>query len=179
MRAWPVIALFICSVNTGAIIADDPRGARRVAPALFDLQRLTDFDSAGSAGLFVGVQKFTQDDTLAEIPCAVDDAIDLAYLFALELELVRPGRVVLLLSGEARKPASRERLSALGFAEHHQDGRRQILVIVLYHDTLGHSLLSFLGSDGAKLALLLFQSRKVPLFGNQGPQSHGADTDLP
>lgn len=46
---------------------------------------------------------------------AVDDAIDLAHLFALEhnVRLVEPSRVVLALSGEPQKPASRQRLEAL------------------------------------------------------------------
>lgn len=66
-----------------------------------------------SAGVFVGVSEFTRDRELQEIPFAADDAVDLAYLLALEAELLPPGRVVLLLSGVPQKSASRSRLATL------------------------------------------------------------------
>lgn len=65
-----------------------------------------------SAGLFVGVRDF-EDPLLPAVPYAVDDAVDLAHLFALELGLIAPAWVVLLLSGEPQKPESRQRLAAL------------------------------------------------------------------
>ncbi len=71
------------------------------------------FDPARSAGLFVGVRHFSHDENLVEVPFAVDDAIDLAHLISLELGLVEPGRVRVLLSGEAKKPESQQRLEAL------------------------------------------------------------------
>jgi len=73
------------------------------------------FDRAQSTGLFVGIRSFTHDADLAEVPYAVDDAIDLAFQFALEStsRLVEPGRVKLALSGEPQKPESRQRLDAL------------------------------------------------------------------
>ncbi len=70
------------------------------------------FDPRASAGLFVGVSTF-EDDRIVEVPFAVDDAVDLAHLFALELGLVAPGRTVLLLAGEPRKTESVARLEAL------------------------------------------------------------------
>lgn len=72
------------------------------------------FDPAESAAVFVGVRTFT-DPTLASVPYAVDDAIDLAYALAAEGKspLVRPGRVVLLLAGDPCKDASAERLKEL------------------------------------------------------------------
>ena len=78
------------------------------------------FDPAASAGLFVGVSSF-EDERIAAVPFAVDDAVDLAYLFALELGLVLPERTVLLLAGEPRKPESVERLAQLV----HRGVRRQ------------------------------------------------------
>src|SRR5689334_16616427 len=63
------------------------------------------FDPTASAGLFVGVSTF-EDERILEIPYAVDDAVDLAHLFAIELGLVAPERAVLLLAGEAKKAAS-------------------------------------------------------------------------
>jgi hypothetical protein len=42
-----------------------------------------DFDPQYSAALFVGVRDFT-DVTLAPVPYALDDAVDLAYEFAIQ-----------------------------------------------------------------------------------------------
>lgn len=74
-----------------------------------------------SAGLFVGVRDFERGE-LAPVRFAVDDAADLAHLFALELGLIDPAKTVLLLTGEPEKPESRQRLAALlaagGVREH-------------------------------------------------------------
>ena len=72
------------------------------------------FDREQSAALFVGVRQFTKDPTL-DVPYAVDDAIDLAYTFALDprVSLVPPERVVLALSGAPQKPESQRRLDEL------------------------------------------------------------------
>lgn len=76
----------------------------------------TGFDPAQSVALFVGARTFAVDSTLETVPYAVDDAVDLAYTFALDprVALVRPKRVVLALSGPApSKPDSRRRLAEL------------------------------------------------------------------
>ena len=72
-------------------------------------------EAAQSAALFVGVREFTHDKTLAEVRYAVDDAVDLAYLLAVERvpRLIEPQRVVLALSGEPVKAESRKRLEEL------------------------------------------------------------------
>lgn len=72
------------------------------------------FDHEHSAALFVGVRTF-KNDGLPEVPFAVDDAIDLAHLFALDdrVHLVDPRRVVIALSGDAVKPESQHRLREL------------------------------------------------------------------
>jgi len=62
----------------------------------------THIDLHASAGLFVGVQKFTKDSSLADVAFAVDDAVDLAYTISIEEHLVPPERVVLALSGQPR-----------------------------------------------------------------------------
>ncbi len=72
-----------------------------------------DFDPARSAGLFVGVSRF-DDELFPPVPFAVDDAIDLAHLFALELRLIMPPEVVLGLAGEPRY-ASGDRSASFGF----------------------------------------------------------------
>jgi|GEM_PF-4173086 len=74
------------------------------------------FDPAQSVALFVGIRNFRDDERLQDVPYAVDDAIDLAYLFALDprVALVRPNRVALALSDEnPRKEISKRRLAQL------------------------------------------------------------------
>jgi hypothetical protein len=74
------------------------------------------FDPAQSVALFVGIRNFRDDETLQDVPYAVDDAVDLAYLFARDprVALVRPNRVALALSSESpRKEISKRRLAEL------------------------------------------------------------------
>jgi hypothetical protein len=68
-----------------------------------------------SAALFVGVREFAAAPSLTGVRYTVDDAVDLAYAFALErkVNLVDPHRVALALTGEPRKLASQERLKKL------------------------------------------------------------------
>src|SRR5258706_1693130 len=72
------------------------------------------FDPEQSAALFVGVRQF-QDNDIAEVPYAVDDAIDLAHAFAIKPKhpLVQTCHVVLALRGEPHKKASEKRLQEL------------------------------------------------------------------
>jgi uncharacterized caspase-like protein len=72
-------------------------------------------DAAGSAALFVGIREFPHDKKLTEVQYAVDDAVDLAYMVAIERSprLVDPKRVILALSGEPQKAASTRHLQAL------------------------------------------------------------------
>lgn len=73
------------------------------------------FDPEKSAALFVGVREFSHDTTVAQVPYAVDDAVDLAYALSMDSasQLVTPPHVLLALSGEPQKPESQERLAAL------------------------------------------------------------------
>ena len=71
-----------------------------------EVQRREGFDPSASAGLFVGVSTF-EHGRFPEVPFAVDDAVDLAWLFTGELDLLRPERAVLALAGEPRKAATR------------------------------------------------------------------------
>ncbi len=98
---WPVSAQ---AVEAG-------RGVRRYALPQ-DTRATEGFDPAASAGLFVGIRQF-EDPVFAEVPFAVDDAVDLAHLFALELDLIEPQRVVLSLAGQPEKSESARRLQAL------------------------------------------------------------------
>lgn len=83
------------------------------------------FDRDQSAALFVGVRRFTQPG-LPQVRYAVDDAVDLAYLFVFDqrVHLVPANRVVVALSGRPEKPESRRELEALkraGAAIRHAD----------------------------------------------------------
>lgn len=70
------------------------------------------FHPSQSRGLFVGVNAF-EDQDIGPLSFAVDDAIDLAFLFSCELELVPPNRVHLALSGVPQKPATADQLEWL------------------------------------------------------------------
>lgn len=100
-RTLAAVALVVAAFGP-AIEAQEERGTRRVSPEEALLQR---FDPAQSAGFFVGVRTFLADETLAEVPYAVDDAIDLAHLFAIELGLIPPARVTLALSLQSDRAA--------------------------------------------------------------------------
>ncbi|MBV9069885.1 MAG: caspase family protein [Acidobacteria bacterium] len=80
-------------------------------------------DPKEGAALFVGISIFPWDKTLATVPYAVDDAVDLAYELTMEPRspLVDAKRVVLALSGEPQKAESQEKLKKLlaaGAARH-------------------------------------------------------------
>src|SRR5687767_11452605 len=53
-----------------------------------------------SAGVFIGVEKFSHDFSLADVRYAVNDAVDLAYALAIERGLLPANRVLLLLAGD-------------------------------------------------------------------------------
>lgn len=83
--------------------------ARGTRPRPREIWDAEGFDPRESLGIFVGVRRFSPDSNLAEIRWAVDDAIDLAYLFSLELGLISTTRVHLLLAGEPEKDPTRLR----------------------------------------------------------------------
>ena len=104
-------AMVIATTNVVVPVWRDRRGVRIVEP---EVNEEGTFDPKQSAGLFIGVSKFTKDRTL-EVPFAVDDAVDLAYRFALDprVQLVPPEKVILALSGKPKKPESKTRLQKL------------------------------------------------------------------
>lgn len=74
------------------------------------------FDPAQSVALFVGAKSFLDDGMLEMVPYSVDDAVDLAYTFALDprVALVQPRHVALALSDPTpRKAISQRRLAEL------------------------------------------------------------------
>jgi hypothetical protein len=107
---------FSC-ILVALLLADAGVAVAGVIP--FDPQRRVDVaapvEPGDSAALFVGVREFLFDDTLTDVKYGVDDAIDLAYVLAIERKphLVEPNRVVLALSGDPQKPQSQRNLEAL------------------------------------------------------------------
>jgi hypothetical protein len=80
-----------------------------------EVKQAKSIDPKKSAALFVGIRDFPWDKTLATVPYAVDDAVDLAYEFTMEQHpaLVDAKRVVLALSGKPQKTESQEKLKKL------------------------------------------------------------------
>lgn len=105
---WGLVALLLSGVAealAGVIPFDPQRRVDVVAPV----------EAAESAALFVGVREFLYDDTLTDVAYGADDAIDLAFVLAIERNphLVEPRKVVLALSGDPQKPRSQRNLEAL------------------------------------------------------------------
>jgi hypothetical protein len=115
LRRWSLILLVAPAF--AVTLAGSGRDTRSVRPvAVASPGRPASFDPAQSVALFVGIRTFGEDATLQSVPYAVDDAVDLAYVFALDprVALVRPHRVVLALSDEnPRKEVSKRRLAEL------------------------------------------------------------------
>lgn len=117
VKSWKQLALgvVLLGIATATVVPFARRSARSVR-VVVDTPRSasTRFERKQSSALFVGVRHFTS-DSIQEVPFAVDDAVDLAYAFALErrVGLVPPRRVLLMLSGHPVKQDSRDRLCAL------------------------------------------------------------------
>ena len=115
-RLGRLIQLLLCFPSSAAaILLGTPAIQRGLGnlPQLVPREVLTQegFDASQSAGFFVGISEF-EDSSFTTVPFAVDDAVDLASLFV-KLGLLEPGKVVLALSGQPRKAASRELLRQL------------------------------------------------------------------
>ncbi len=108
MRQFFSVLVALC------VAAGAQGGVRKVKPG-DHRDRSGTVHPAESAALFVGVREFTYDETLSDVPYAVDDAVDLAYAVAFDGKprLVDTTRVILALSGEPQKPQSRRKLEQL------------------------------------------------------------------
>ncbi|MEL7363633.1 MAG: caspase family protein, partial [Bacteroidota bacterium] len=67
----------------------------------------------GRAALFVGVNRFSEDASIAPLRFAVNDAVALAHLVVQELKLVAPENAMLVLAGEPTTAELRRQLTAL------------------------------------------------------------------
>ncbi|HKH47672.1 MAG TPA: caspase family protein [Thermoanaerobaculia bacterium] len=86
-----------------------------------------------SAGVFIGVEKFSHDFSLSNVRFAVNDAIDLAYSLSIERGLLPPNRILLLLAGEPGE-GSRERLDTLVKAGAKRETARQADIYTLIQE---------------------------------------------
>src|SRR5438045_2696617 len=114
MKTWKLLWLLLIPAAVAVVpMARNTRSVRLISqtPAM---AMDGPFDPKQSVGVFVGARTFT-DSALAPVPYAVDDAIDLAYLLAIEgkAPLVRPDRIILLLAGKPHKHGSAEWLDEL------------------------------------------------------------------
>lgn len=112
MRAAKPLVLGIGAIAIATATYVHFGGARGVTVISDQEQSEGTFDRSQSAGLFIGVRKF---EGAADVPFAVDDAVDLAYMFTFDrrASLLPPRNVVLLISGDPRKTESRDRLRKL------------------------------------------------------------------
>jgi hypothetical protein len=98
-----VLAALGCNGQRGVAPLDESRSEISVGP----------IDWNQSAGVFIGIEAFHAADAPLEVPYAVDDAVDLAYLFTNELGLLAPEHTAALLSGRPHKERSRQHLDTL------------------------------------------------------------------
>lgn len=99
----------------GALAADpdEPaeRNITRSEPVL--LQPLANAPPSENAGLFVGINDFTRDPEIRPLRFAVHDAIELAYLFVVELKLIPARNCVLAISGKPSNKVVEQHLATL------------------------------------------------------------------
>lgn len=118
MRVWKVLvvaAILLAAAAMVTFVSPVSRGVRSVHRLMEPpASASTRFDPMQSAAVFIGVRDF-DDRSLAQVPYAVDDAVDLAYVLVNDshTRLVPANRTVLLLAGQPEKPESRDRLEAL------------------------------------------------------------------
>ena len=87
---------------------------RNRAIPLTSKQRLAvGLNQTNSAGLFVGISDFSTESNLQKLNFAVDDAVALAHVFTVELQLLNPKHVALLLGGKPRSAESQRQLDVL------------------------------------------------------------------
>jgi hypothetical protein len=117
VQSWKPLALGILLLGAAAatvvpVMRPDARSVRVVDVS--PRGAVAHFDRRQSAALFVGVRRFTAGQ-VEDVPYAVDDAVDLAWVFALDrrVNLVTPRRVLLALSGRPAKAESQRRLREL------------------------------------------------------------------
>ncbi|MBI9016557.1 MAG: SUMF1/EgtB/PvdO family nonheme iron enzyme [Phycisphaerae bacterium] len=96
-----LIAIFL--VSNLALAADIPLYQKAIGVEPLPENKLNTVvskASISSAALFVGVNDFTEDQGLASLDCAVNDAIAQAHVFVRELKLIPAKNCIICLSGK-------------------------------------------------------------------------------
>jgi formylglycine-generating enzyme required for sulfatase activity len=106
IRSFPVACLMLSHLLFSTVSAQD-ESARGVGvrQQVFP-EPLAAKAGSGNAGLFVGVNRF-DDDGLTPLQFAVNDAVELAYLFVFEIKLIPAENCWLLIDGEVNAEATR------------------------------------------------------------------------
>jgi formylglycine-generating enzyme required for sulfatase activity/uncharacterized caspase-like protein len=81
------------------------------------LEPVADAVPPENMGLFIGVNDFTKDANLSRLQFAVNDAVELAYVFVFELKLIPAKNCTLLLSGTPTGRSVEQHLKQLRLAE--------------------------------------------------------------
>jgi hypothetical protein len=112
MRPLKILSAVLLTVALG-------RGVRLLSPPAGNIP--STFAPEQSAALFVGSRVFVNSPGLGEVRYPVDDAINLAWVFALDphVGLVAPKRVILAIEGTPQKAESRRQLEQLTHAGAH------------------------------------------------------------
>jgi formylglycine-generating enzyme required for sulfatase activity len=112
-----VLALFLLATTLAlAAWSQSPSGRRVTGGGSTPPSASSRFDPAQSAGLFVGINTF-DDRSFNPLYCSYDDMVDQAYLFSMELGLIKPEKITLILSGTNLKNETRQKLDELENAQ--------------------------------------------------------------
>src|SRR4051812_49248329 len=119
MKRTNILICAACLMMWGAAAAEKSSSGARAVGGTMAITSMTDKQrsAAGinlddSAGLFVGINEF-KDEKLEHLEIAVDDAVDLAFLFCKELKLITPKNAYLGLAGEPKKEGTKRKLKKL------------------------------------------------------------------
>jgi hypothetical protein len=81
------------------------------------IEPLTQTAPAENCGVFSGINAFSRDSSITPLNCSVHDAVEMAWLFVVELKQIPPENCVLLISNE---PAA----DAESITQHYQELKR-------------------------------------------------------
>lgn len=145
--------LFVVTRGLAAESQSSQRGLGAVARPLSDAERAAvGLPRESSAGLFVGVGRFDENSGLGNLRFTPDDAVALAHLFVVELDLLPPKNARLALGGEPRSKRGKELLAALSAKGVKVIGARRTELL----DAIAE--VSDLGASEAGLVLMSFSS---------------------
>lgn len=96
----------VCCLLPALVSAQEGARALEVVPKKQVFEPLTSTAPSGNAGVFIGVNLFDKDEGLNSLAYAVNDAVETAYTFVIELKLIAASNCTILLSGEPNDEGS-------------------------------------------------------------------------